>query len=105
MNLCLISRSSLDELEELAKTCFVDVPNKDLPMKDFKDEVFYTKEHSFSRIYKVVPDKNLKQMKFMWVLPATSSVDVAKSARYLSHVIGHEGPNSLLSHLIKEGLG
>jgi insulysin len=27
-----------------------------------------------------------------------------KSSRYLSHVIGHEGPNSLLSFLIKNSL-
>ena len=104
MNLVLVSRSSLDELEELAKTNFTDVPNKDLPYKDFSNETFYTKEHSFSRIFKVVPDKNLKQLKFVWIIPAASPIDVSKTARYLSHVIGHEGPNSLLSMLIKEGL-
>jgi len=37
-------------------------------------------------------------------MPVSSAFSNSKSSAYLSHVIGHEGPNSLLSQLIKEGL-
>lgn len=36
-------------------------------------------------------------------MPAQRLFDTRKSCSYLSHVFGHEGPNSLASHLIKEG--
>jgi len=38
------------------------------------------------------------------MLPETLSKNKTKPVNYLSHVIGHEGPNSLLSTLISEGL-
>ena len=39
-------------------------------------------------------------MVFKWNLPATKSFNTTKSGSILSHIIGHEGPNSLLSELI-----
>ena len=103
MNLVLVSRLSLDELEEVA-TGFTAVENKELPEKDFSGEVCFDKEHSFGKIFKIVPDKPLKQLTMKWILPGQMTNDHHKSCQYLSHVIGHEGPNSLLSQLIKDGL-
>ena len=52
-----------------------------------------------------MPDKDVKLLKIIWPeLPEDNSKWLAKPLSYLSHVIGHEGPNSLLSHLIKNGL-
>lgn len=39
-----------------------------------------------------------------WNLPFSEKLWRQKPMSYISHLIGHEGPNSLLSHLIKEGL-
>ena len=46
----------------------------------------------------------MKSISLRWILPVTKLYDTKMSYRYLSHVIGHEGPNSLLSLLIKENL-
>jgi insulysin len=37
-------------------------------------------------------------------MPITETFSKEKSNSYLSHSIGHEGPNSLLSQLIKDSL-
>ena len=37
-------------------------------------------------------------------MPVSKMACKKKSAHYLSHVLGHEGPNSLLSELIKASL-
>ena len=104
MNLVLVSKYSLDELQKFVETNFSEVKNQDLPAKDFKDEVIFDRAHSFGRIYKIIPKKNLKVLKLTWILPPSALFSVKKSSFYLSHVIGHEGPNSLLSQLINEGL-
>ena len=104
MSLVLVSRASLDELEALTTENFSAVENKDLPEKDFSEEVVFNKEHSFGRIFKVIPEKQLKSLALKWLLPGKDPRDRRKSTTYLSHIIGHEGPNSLLSQLIKEDL-
>jgi len=49
-----------------------------------------------------VPEKDLKQLKITWPeLPPAAHKWDSKPLNYISHVIGHEGPNSLLSELIK----
>jgi insulysin len=55
-------------------------------------------------VFKVVPNKNIKRLKVLWNLPASKHLFNEKPNIYISHLIGHEGPNSLLSQLIKEGL-
>lgn len=38
------------------------------------------------------------------MLPETHTKWLTKPLSYISHVIGHEGPNSLMSELAKQGL-
>ena len=37
-------------------------------------------------------------------MPYSEHLWRAKPSSYISHLVGHEGPNSLLSHLIRNGL-
>lgn len=104
MNLVLVSRYSLDDLQRYVEENFALVENRNLPVKDFSEEIVFNREHSFGRIYKIIPKKNLKVLKMTWVMPPQTTFCQKKSSSYLSHVLGHEGPNSLLSQLIKEGL-
>jgi insulysin len=80
------------------------VENKDLAAKDFRDELVFNRDHSLGRVYKVIPNKLMKTLMMRWVTPASTVFDQKKSSRYLAHVIGHEGPNSLLSFLVEENL-
>ena len=60
MNLVLVSRLSLAELEALATENFSQVENRELPVKDFTKEAVFDKEHTFGRICKIIPDKLIK---------------------------------------------
>jgi len=104
MNLVMVSRLSLDELQNLAVENFSQVENKNLPPNDFSKDVVFDKENTFGRILKIIPDKLLKNIALKWTLPVSTELNKSKSNEYLSQVFGHEGPNSLLSQLIKEDL-
>ena len=56
-------------------------------------------------MFKVVPVKDITKLILEWPdLPETHSKWRCKPLSYLGHVIGHEGPNSLLSELTRLGL-
>ena len=46
----------------------------------------------------------MKSLVLRWILPGDTTFTKKKSISYISHVIGHEGPNSLLSCLIEQNL-
>lgn len=103
MNLVMVGKQSLEELESLAVENFKDVQDKGVKLADFTKDVVY--DHtSMGHIFKVVPNKNLKNLRILWNLPPSSHLWKSKPMGYISYLIGHEGPNSLLSQLIKEGL-
>ena len=60
MSLTLVGNQSLDELEKMAMEKFGDVENKNLPKNDYSGEVVFTREHSFGRIFKVVPGAHIR---------------------------------------------
>lgn len=104
MNLVLIGRQSLDELEHLAVQNFKDIEDRNLPDRDFSNEVVFDAKHSYKKLVKVIPGKEVKSLEIKWTLPASQFYSRSKSHAYLPHVLGHEGPNSLLSVLVKESL-
>ena len=57
-----------------------------------------------NRLIKVLPVKNLRDVRIVWPCPATKDLYDFKPHRYLSHLLGHEGKNSLLSYLKEKGL-
>lgn len=104
MNLVLVGKQSLDELQQLAVENFKDVKNKNLPNVSYKNERIFTKEHSFGRVLKVIPYKDTSQLTLKWYLNSTAAEWNSKSSEYVGSLFGSEGPNSLQSYLIKEGL-
>lgn len=104
MNLVLVGRADLDSLQYYAETNFSEVENRDLPVKDFSDHVVFDEKHTFGRICKIIPSKDIKALTMEWQMPVSTTFSKKKSCNYLSHSIGHEGPNSLLSQLIKDSL-
>lgn len=109
MNLVLVGKESIDKLQQMAIDNFKDVENKHTAMRDFSlDEhgnpAVVFDERSLGHFYRLVPNKNLKKLSIQWLLPFSEDLWRNKPNVYITHVLGHEGPNSLLSHLIKEGL-
>lgn len=62
MRLVMVGRDSLDNLEKLAIENFQDVPNKNVTLKKFGEEIVYD-ENSFGKLYRVVPHKDLKKLR------------------------------------------
>lgn len=54
---------------------------------------------------KIVPIKDVRSLSIDWpMMPSTKPYWDANPLDYLSHVIGHEGKNSMLSELIRQDL-
>lgn len=109
MNLVLCGHHSLDQLEKMARDNFSDVKHLQdgsAPLPDYSQEVIFDRQSSFARIFKVATATNIKQVSLVWQMPQRDRQQNwrSKSAEYLTHVLGHEGPNSLFSHLSRLGL-
>ena len=65
-------------------------------------ETFSQNDRGLAHIFKVLPEKDVHELHIVWPkLPGFKWQH--KNNNYLTHVLGHEGPNSLLSELAKEG--
>ncbi len=52
----------------------------------------------------IVPVKEQRSLQFCWFLPEQRRLWKSKPSRYLSHILGHEGPGSLTSVLKARGI-
>jgi insulysin len=103
MNLCIYGRDPIDDLEKLVIENFEDVENRGVEFED-RSVPHPFPEDKLGKIFKVVPHKDIRKLDIKWVLPPTKQLYRVKPGEWISHVVGHEGPNSLLSYLIREGL-
>ena len=53
---------------------------------------------------RIIPVKATHRLLLVWQLPSTQKEYLGKADMYLSHLIGHEGVGSLISHLKGQGL-
>ena len=70
MNLVMVGKHSIEELEQMAKENFSQIIDKSVELEDFTNEVVYD-ESSYGHIFKVVPNKNLKQLRLLWNMPSS----------------------------------
>jgi secreted Zn-dependent insulinase-like peptidase len=52
-----------------------------------------------------VPIKNMHKLSMMWQLPSHLKQYKSKPCDYIGHLVGHEGPGSLLAFLKQKNLG
>lgn len=122
MTLAVVGPQSLDALLRMTTEAFSDVPNRNGgPPEDAWRGVIppYLGSYdissgsssvipSFGHVVKVVPVKDLRQATITWPVLYKDDADrnsaiLTKQAQYVAHVIGHEGPKSLLSYLKRKG--
>lgn len=104
MQVCLVGNYELDRLEVFAKQYFEGILNKQVKMPSYEGlaETFSLKGRGLSRLFHINPDKDSNLLQILWPKLPSFSWE-SKVNNYLTHVLGHEGPNSLLSELVKEG--
>ncbi|XP_060526171.1 insulin-degrading enzyme [Cylas formicarius] len=101
MCLAVLGKESLDELEEVVVELFGSVNNKNVKAARWETHPF--KDDQLRTVVYVTPVKDLRNLNI--VFPCDDYTDFYKSAptNYLSHLIGHEGPGSILSALKARG--
>lgn len=106
MTLCVIGKESVQELEAMIRERFSDIANKGLNLpkgEAVSDQPpFLPKE--WNRLLLQAPVKDVKSLKFSWVIPWQGPHWRSKPVAYLSHLLGHEGAGSLTAQLKERGL-
>ncbi|XP_071337418.1 insulin-degrading enzyme isoform X2 [Trachinotus anak] len=101
MGLCVLGRESLDELTSMVVNLFGEVENKNVPIPEFPEHPF--QEEHLKQFYKVVPIKDIRNLYVTFPIPDLQKYYKSNPGHYLGHLIGHEGPGSLLSELKSKG--
>ena len=102
MKLVVLGRESLDELESWVGDLFAGVRNKDLPPNRWDGVQPYSENEFLTQIFaKPVMDSRLLDIYF----PFQDEEHMYKTqpSRYISHLIGHEGPGSILAYIKAKG--
>lgn len=101
MNLAVVGKEPLDELQALVLPLFADV--RDFDSQPDPITVKPWDAEQLGMMYELAPVRELLQLDLSFPLPAQPPVYLKKPARLLSHLIGHEGPGSLISLLRRRG--
>lgn len=102
MNLVLYGKHSLEKLEEWAVTKFSGIENKNVVVPDLSLPKIPFDEENMGQIARFQPIKDKDQIELYWTMPYLRKHYKAGPLSYFSHLIGHEGENSLLSYLKQE---
>lgn len=102
MNLVVLDKADLDTLQKWVTEYFSEVPNYHLPIPKFP-RVYLPKSPNL-RVVRIKPLKDIRTMRLTFPLPSLYNLYESKPQHELGHLLGHEGPGSLLSQLKKEGL-
>ncbi|KAK5386061.1 metalloprotease [Exophiala xenobiotica] len=103
MKLVVLGRESLDELESWVVELFSEVKNKDLGQNRWDGVEMLTKDQLSTEILaKPVMESRSLEISFPW--QDEEEMYETQPARYISHLIGHEGPGSVLAYLKDQGL-
>ena len=101
MGLTVLGKEDLDTLQHLVMDRFAGVENKQLEIPEWTQPPF--SETQCGTITHIVPVKDIRKLVLTWGIPDLASQFRAGPGSYLSHLVGHEGPGSLLSELRASG--
>ena len=74
-------------------------------MPDYSSDVMYDSDNALGHMIKIVPVKDVKRLEIKWpMLHDSRNLWEGDPLSYISHLIGHESKNSLLSELIRMDL-
>jgi insulysin len=109
MTLAIVAPQSISKLKDFVKKSFSGIPNKkvDKPEELWRGIAPYNGNSvipSLQHMVEVVPVQDIRQLALSWPVIYESEEDYSKAllqkqSNYVAHLIGHEGPGSLLSYL------
>ena len=102
MKLVVLGREKLDELESWVTELFAGVENKDLSQNRWDEVQPYSDKEFLTQVFaKPVMDTRLLDLYFPF--QDEEYMYETHPSRYMSHLIGHEGPGSILAYIKAKG--
>ncbi len=102
MKLVILGREPLDTLETWAAQLFEEVVDKDLPQNRWEGIAPYLPEQLGTQTFaKPVMDSRSLELTFPYLDEET--LFESQPSRYISHLIGHEGPGSIMAYIKTKG--
>ncbi len=103
MKLVVLGKEPLDELEQWVDEFFAGVKNKDLPENRWAgpEQPFTEAELSTQVFAKPVMESRTMEMWFPY--PDEEDLYETQPSRFLGHLLGHEGPGSVLAYIKEKG--
>lgn len=101
MNLVVLGREPLDELEAMVRSRFSAVPKRDINIDAEYPALFAA--NTLPASLEIKPEKELRQLKFIFPVPNATRFYETNPYGYIAHILGHEGEGSLLSLLKRLG--
>ncbi|KAK4169407.1 ubiquitin carboxyl-terminal hydrolase [Cladorrhinum sp. PSN259] len=102
MKLCVLGREPLDVIQSWVVQLFSPVVNKDLVLNRWEDEVPYDGERLGVQIF-AKPVMDTRELTLSFPFDEQERLYESQPSRYLSHLIGHEGPGSIMSYIKSKG--
>jgi insulysin len=101
MKLVVLGREDLDTLQNWVEELFEGVQNKNLPDPKFEGQPL-TEEHLMTQIF-AKPVMDIRRLELSFPFLDEEELFESHPSRYASHLIGHEGPGSILAYLKQKG--
>jgi insulysin len=102
MKLVVLGRESLDVLQKWVEEFFSGIVNKGLPQKRWEDEVPFSKGDLGTRCF-AKPVMDSRELNLIFPFINEEYLFESQPSRYISHLIGHEGPGSIMSYIKNKG--
>ena len=102
MKLVVLGKEPLDILEEWVGDLFAGVKNKDLPKNRWDDAEPYSKAELMTQVF-AKPVMDQRKVEITFPFEDEEELYNTQPSRYISHLIGHEGPGSVLAYIKAKG--
>lgn len=102
MKLVVLGRDGLDELQAWVGELFSAVPNRNLPKSQWNGIPVYGESNLGIEVF-VKPVMQERQLELHFPYPDEVELWQSKPGKYIAHLVGHEGPGSLLACLQARG--
>ncbi|TDZ49920.1 putative zinc protease [Colletotrichum trifolii] len=102
MKLVVLGREPLDVLEDWVAEFFTGVPNKNLEPNRWDDEVPFRESELGMQVF-AKPVMDSRELNLFFPFLDEEHMFETQPSRYVSHLIGHEGPGSIMAYVKEKG--
>ncbi|KAK2595763.1 metalloprotease [Conoideocrella luteorostrata] len=104
MKLVVLGREPLDVLQEWVEELFSDIENKNLPPNRWTEEEPFRESDLGTQCF-AKPVMDSRELNLMFPIIDEEHLFESQPSRYVSHLIGHESPGSIMSYIKMKGWG